>query len=55
MEYEIQPVYILKFKGHTVDMQKSLKDAEDSFKYGSSGTEMYFVEVDGSAKLIRRK
>ncbi len=48
-------VYVIKFKGHTVDMHKSLKDAEDSFKYGSTGTEVFAVEIDGSAKLIHRK
>ena len=47
--------YVVKFKGHTVDMSKSQSDMERSFKFGSNGTELWQVQPSGSAKLLQAK
>lgn len=48
-------VYVIKTLGTTVDMVKTLREAESSFKECSRQAEMYAVAPDGSAKLIRVK
>lgn len=48
-------VYIVKVKGHTVDMVKSLRKAEDTFKECYTEAQIFAVAFDGSAKLIKQK
>lgn len=47
--------YVVKFKGHTVDMGNSQSDMERSFKFGSNGTELWQVQSSGAAKLLQVK
>lgn len=48
-------VYVIKAKGYTVDMVKSLREAELTYKDCGPDTQMFAVNADGSANLIRRK
>lgn len=48
-------VYVVKSKGHTVDMVKRLKDAENSFKDVYSSAQLFAIAHDGSAKLLKQK
>jgi len=47
--------YVVKFKGHTVDMSKSQVAMERSFKLGSNDTELWQVQSSGAAKLLQVK
>ena len=47
--------YVVKFKGHTVDMSKNHSEMERSFKFGSNGTELWQVQSSGAAKLLQVK
>ena len=47
--------YVVKFKGHTVDMSKDHSEVERSFKFGSNGTELWQVQSSGAAKLLQVK
>jgi len=47
--------YIVKVKGHTVDMGKSQEEVQRTFKFSSTGTEMWEVQPSGVAKLLQAK
>lgn len=48
-------VYIVKSKGHTVEMTRKFREAKDAFDDTPGNAQIFAVAFDGSAKLVKTK